>query len=94
MFPSLLEIASATPLESMYLGTPVLVADIPSMRTGYGDMVGYFNPWNPVVAAGAIGDELKSESLVARVAKARMWARSQGSPQSRAREYLQIMLGG
>lgn len=56
--PSLLEISSATPLESMCVGVPVLLADLPAMRATFGESVGYFSPFDPDLAARQIAIQL------------------------------------
>ena len=46
-FPSLLESFSATYLEAMHFGLPILTSDLDFARYICGDAALYFNPWNP-----------------------------------------------
>ena len=53
-FPSLLEGQSVTPLEALVLSRPLLASDRPFVRSTVGDAAWYFDPQDPVSAAGAI----------------------------------------
>lgn len=91
VFPSLLEVSSATPLESLSLGVPVFASDLPSMRSAYGDVAVYFNPWDAEPAAQTIAPNLSSEGLAQLRARARAWAVGRPDPGTRARRYLQML---
>lgn len=91
--PSVLEIASATPLESMSLSRPTFVSDLPSMRSAYGDAVRYFDPWDAQRAAVMIAPHLTPDGLAALAEAGRVWAASQPDPRVRAERFLAIMLG-
>jgi glycosyltransferase involved in cell wall biosynthesis len=59
-FPSLLETFGHPMLEAMLAGTPILAADIPSLREVAGDVALYFEPDDPIELAHAV-DELRRE---------------------------------
>lgn len=93
VFPSLLEISSATPLESIYLGIPLFVSDIPSMRADFGGMAEYFDPWNAHKAAEKIAPKLTQGPRGRPSHHARTWLSSQPDPRGRALRYLEVLQG-
>jgi glycosyltransferase involved in cell wall biosynthesis len=64
-FPSLLEVFSATPIESLALGCPLLASDRDFVREIVGDAAGYFDPEDPASAAAAICSTFSDPQLVA-----------------------------
>ena len=58
VFPSLLEVFSVTPLESMAVGVPVFASDLPSIRSAYGAGAAYFDPHDARRAADTIAANL------------------------------------
>lgn len=91
ILPSLLEVSSATPLESLHVGTPVLVSSIPVMQAMYGSAVGYFDPFDATTAARQIRDALRPEVLSELVAAGGAWIQRQPSARDRAVQYLRLM---
>ena len=89
ILPSLQEVSSVTPWESLSAGLPTFVADIESMRTLMGDTVAYFDAHNAHIAAKQILDVLNDQSKLLHMSRAakmglaalpsahdRMWAYS------------------
>ena len=64
VFPSLLEVFSVTPLESMAMGVPVFASDLPSIRSAYGRGAVYFNPHDARRAAETIAPYLSDSALL------------------------------
>ncbi len=93
VFPSLLEISSATPLESVHLGVPLFVADIPSMRADFGEMAFYFDPWDARRAAEAIAPKLASGVPRRQSDTVGTWPHKQSDPRVRALRYLEVLTG-
>jgi glycosyltransferase involved in cell wall biosynthesis len=54
IFPSLLESQSVTPLEALATGCPLAASDRPFVRSAVGEAAWYFDPHDPVSAAGAV----------------------------------------
>lgn len=95
LLPSLLEVASATPRESMALGVPVFLASLPLNRTQFGPAAAYFNPWDADQAAHDIGPYLMNPAALRGLAFAGLrWASQQPSPKERAIAYLQLLERG
>ncbi|WP_373288758.1 glycosyltransferase [Ornithinimicrobium pekingense] len=70
IFPSLLECFSATPLEAMATGTPLLASDHDFNRTVCGEAATYFDSQNPEVAAWQIREALdESKTLMQRAVR-------------------------
>jgi glycosyltransferase involved in cell wall biosynthesis len=74
-FPSLLETFGHPMLEAMLAGTPIIAADLPSLREIAGDIALYFPPDDPIELAHAV-DELRREPDAAKARVARGHARA------------------
>lgn len=78
IFPSLLECFSATPLESMAAGTPVIASNRAFVSEICGTAARYFDPYAPTAAADVLADVLtndaeRSEMSVAGMTIANSW---------------------
>ena len=91
LLPSLLEVSSATPAESMSLGVPTLVSDLEAFHDQYGDNVGYFDPHDATQAAVSISTHLKDPLLAERLQAAKDWVSHQPSAEERARSILEFL---
>lgn len=92
VFPSLLECFSASPLEAMALGVPLLASDRDFVHTACGDAATYFQPDDYVSAASVIAAALRdTEQRDARIATG--LARMGNAPTSmdRTRAYLGLI---
>ena len=69
-FTSLLETFGHPTLEAMLAGTPIIAADVPSLREVAGDVALYFKPDDPIDLARAV-DEVRREADAARARVAR-----------------------
>lgn len=63
VFPSLMEGFSLTPLESMALGLPTVISDIPCHREIYRDCTMYFDPHKPEMIAEKINIVLNDQPI-------------------------------
>lgn len=63
VFPSLLECFSASPIEAMKMGTPVIASDYPFIREVCGDAAFYFNPLSADDIANRIFNTLTNYEL-------------------------------
>lgn len=93
IFPSLLECFSATPLESMVMGTPVFASDRNFIRDACNQHVSYFDPLNPESAAEAISNyfKLSIEDRNQRLNEAKQYALNFSNAEERARKYISII---
>lgn len=92
IFPSLLECFSATPLEAMVAGRPLIASDRDFVRTLCGKAASYFDPRDPKAAAEAISrvarDRLYQEQLLAHAAAiVQRWPNNA----DRSHSYLELM---
>lgn len=92
VFPSLLELFSASPLEALVIGCPLAASDRPFVREFVGDAAEYFDPRSPEDAAHALSRVLTSTNhrdlLVKRGAyRARQFQR----PEERALAYVELI---
>ena len=65
VFPSLLEAASATPLEAMAMGSPLLASDRAFVRSMCGSAAIYFDPVDAEAAAATLAEALADHQLLA-----------------------------
>ncbi|MBY5267718.1 glycosyltransferase family 4 protein [Spiribacter salinus] len=94
IFPSLLECFSATPLEAMIMGKPVLASDRAFNRDVCGDHAVFFDPLSAEDASTAIAEVFLDGSVNDDVlTQARRYAMNFSNPKSRAEQYLEILLG-
>ena len=94
VFPSLLEIASGTPLDSLALGRPVFISDLPFFREIFGDAVSYFNPHDANAAAASIAAGLTGHAFDALAYNGHVWISGYPTARDRALAYLDILARG
>lgn len=92
VFPSLLECFSATPLEAMAMGKPLLASDRQFVRDVCGDYAYYFDPLEPSSVLDGLVKLVRAdhEALIS-VEKAQGHALSFSSAEKRAFQYINIM---
>jgi glycosyltransferase involved in cell wall biosynthesis len=95
IFPSLLECASATPLEAMAMGRPLFASDRPFNRDLCSRHARYFDPLSPESAAAAIAEWFREGGPdESELAMARRHALDFSNAGERARKYMAILLQG
>lgn len=80
VLPTLLEVSSVTPMESLALGRPVFASDLPFIRSLYGDQLQYFSPHDPhgaaeTISAALLGEERRPAAAPAEASSMRWTAR-------------------
>lgn len=95
-FPSLLEVFSATPLESLYMKTPFVCSDLPFNKGFLEDFVYYAKPNDVVDSANVISKVLelissKDTSLIKRLNLGSKYVLENFQPSNRASAYLEII---
>jgi len=95
IFPSLLECASATPLEAMAMGRPLFASDRPFNRDLCDGHARFFDPLAPDSAAAAIAEWFRNGGPDEdELAAARRHALDFSNAAERARKYTAILLQG
>lgn len=93
-FPSLLEAFSATPVEALALGCPLLASDRAFVRAITGDSAIYFDPLNPMSGAEAVKKlAVGAEDVGVRVASGRKLVSSLPTARDRASRMLALLWG-
>lgn len=89
-FPSVLETYSATSIEAMCMGVPIVTTDLPFSREACGSAARYFRPDSIDEAAQALYDALHSHELRWHLTEggAQMFARRYVSPADRYQAYV------
>lgn len=91
-FPSLLEVSSATPLEAMILGIPLIASDRKFIRESAQDAAWYFDPRCPQDAARAIINASRDiHESQKRSARGRHLVDNYSSATQRAEKYIQLI---
>lgn len=95
-FPSLLEVFSATPLESLYMKKPFVCSDLPFNKGFLEDFVYYAKPNDAVDSANVINKVLelissKDTSLIKRLNLGSKYVLENFQPSNRASAYLEII---
>lgn len=92
VFPSLLECASATPLEAMAMEKPLFASDRPFNRDLCGNHAHYFDPMSPESAAAAIANVFAAGGPNRSALRAaRKHALAFSTPGDRAQQYLKLL---
>ncbi|WP_018156633.1 glycosyltransferase [Demetria terragena] len=92
VFPSLIESASAAPLESLRLNGHLAASDRDFVRIPCGDAPHYFEPTDPRACAEALAEILTNENVrTQRAEAARVIAGTFPSPRTRAEDFLQFV---
>lgn len=91
-FPSLLEVSSATPLEALSLGVPIISADRDFIRDATKGAAWYFDPRDPHDASRAVLDAITNPAeLARRVALGRDLIARRPTASARARLYVRLI---
>ncbi|WP_367971424.1 glycosyltransferase [Vibrio scophthalmi] len=92
IFPSRLECFSATPIESIYMDTPVICSDKDFVRDIFGDTLVYFDELSPDSIAEAIFNITTSGTKVdVDTALAKLIVSNLPSSKDRAEKYMEIL---
>lgn len=93
VFPSLLECFSASPIESMSVGVPVIASERTFVSDFCGDAAIYFDPLSPKDVAEKINYFISNEEVILSAKQKGKIASSKiHSPRQRAKEYMKIIL--
>lgn len=91
IFPSLLECFSATPVESLVMGTPLVASDRPFVRSICGEAAWYADPQDPLSLADAMLWALDDPAATSRVALGREVAAQLPTAGDRAAKYVELL---